>query len=113
MGVSSSDAITDSADLGRWKEIKEQAAPRVDHLNVLPPKLPTTYPLPTLFNMDTEVAVEPPTLSYDEEVPYEAQVAPEPEQSNSLASRIGNTKVYLLSEQSTTRAGKVRWQIEK
>lgn len=63
--------------------------------------------------MDTNIAVEPPTLSYDEEVPYEEQVAPEPEQTNSLASRIGKTKVYLLSEQSTTRASKVRWQLER
>ncbi|KAF8663577.1 hypothetical protein AX16_000921 [Volvariella volvacea WC 439] len=45
------------------------------------------------------------TLSYDDTVPYEEQLPPPGEetlldQSNSLASRIGSTKVYLLSETS-------------
>ncbi|OSC96724.1 hypothetical protein PYCCODRAFT_1481785 [Trametes coccinea BRFM310] len=51
-------------------------------------------------------------LSYDDTVPYEDQVAavpdvPEPSESGrSLADRIGNTKVYLLSDASKSRGGK-------
>ena len=41
-------------------------------------------------------------VAYEQQLPTEAEVA-------SLAKRIGNSKVYLLSESSaTTRAGKVR-----
>lgn len=51
---------------------------------------------------------EPSLLSYDE-VPYEEQLPTEEETqaSNSLANRIGSSKVYLLSD-SIARAGKVR-----
>jgi hypothetical protein len=52
------------------------------------------------------------SLSYDDTVAYEEQVpthvSNDPERA-SLANRIGNTKVYLLSESTATRAGKVRW----
>jgi hypothetical protein len=52
------------------------------------------------------------TLSYDDTVPYEDQVptdSPIDEPAHtSLANRIGNTKVYLLSESSIARVGKVR-----
>ena len=42
------------------------------------------------------------TVAYEEQIPTEAEVA-------SLAKRIGNSKVYLLSESSAvTRVGKVR-----
>lgn len=52
----------------------------------------------------------PEPLSYDETVPYEEQL-PSAVEAAGLASRIGNTKVYLLSESSATaaRGGKVRW----
>ncbi|VDC06269.1 unnamed protein product [Peniophora sp. CBMAI 1063] len=49
---------------------------------------------------DTE-PVEAP-LSYDEEVPYERQVAAEP----SLADRISRNKLYLLADSTVARAGK-------
>lgn len=50
-----------------------------------------------------------PILSYDE-TPYQEQLPTEAEQqANSLANRIGHTKVYLLSE-STIKAVKVRWR---
>lgn len=49
-------------------------------------------------------------LSYDETVPYEEQL-PSAAEAAALASRIGSTKVYLLSESSASaaRGGKVRW----
>lgn len=49
------------------------------------------------------------SLSYDNTVAYEEQVPPSnnPEPT-SLANRIGHTKVYLLSESSAARVGKVR-----
>jgi hypothetical protein len=50
----------------------------------------------------TEVSI----LSYDNAVAYEDQL-PQPD-SVSLANRIGNTKIYLLSESSVARVGKVR-----
>lgn len=72
--------------------------------------------------MDT--ALEPldtsttaPGISYDDTVPYEHQVTAVPdaldptEAGRSLADRIGTTKVYLLSDASKSRAGKVRWQL--
>lgn len=55
-------------------------------------------------------------LSYDDTVAYEDQVPTNTSNDDdtgggiSLANRIGNAKVYLLSESSTTRLGKVRWQ---
>ena len=61
-----------------------------------------------LFQDDN--GAEPPiTLSYDETVPYDEQVAAEPAGS-SLANRIGHTKVYLIADAATTRSGKVRKQ---
>lgn len=61
-----------------------------------------------LSTMDTssypstfDAALDEPVLSYDDNVAYEEQVAPAP----SLSTRIGSTKVYLLSESSTS--GKV------
>jgi hypothetical protein len=52
------------------------------------------------------------TLSDDDTVPYEDQLptpTPDDERAHtSLANRIGNTKVYLLSESSIARVGKVR-----
>ncbi|KAJ3835742.1 hypothetical protein F5878DRAFT_542667 [Lentinula raphanica] len=45
-------------------------------------------------------------LSYDEDVPYEAQVSSTT--SSGLASRIGTTKVYLLSESSAASTAKSR-----
>ncbi|PSS36880.1 hypothetical protein PHLCEN_2v1308 [Hermanssonia centrifuga] len=54
-----------------------------------------------------------PTLSYDESVPYSDQLPVdtlnEPGQS-SLANRIGSTKVYLISDATAARSGKVRWR---
>ena len=55
-------------------------------------------------------------LSYDDTVAYEEQLPTEDEQAaaatrtTSLANRIGNSKVYLLSESAvaTTRTTKVR-----
>lgn len=50
-------------------------------------------------------------LSYDETLPYEDQLPTAAEAA--LASRIGSTKVYLLSESSAVvvRGGKVRLYI--
>jgi hypothetical protein len=52
-------------------------------------------------------------LSYDDNIAYEEQVAPQSSNDNperaSLANRIGNAKVYLLAESSVNRVGKVRW----
>lgn len=51
-------------------------------------------------------------LSYDDSVPYEDQRSTHPSndpERTGLASRIGSTKVYLLSESSTSRVAKVRW----
>ncbi|KAG6901640.1 hypothetical protein C0995_009741 [Termitomyces sp. Mi166 len=53
------------------------------------------------------------TLSYDDSTPYEEQVPTHPLNDParaSLANRIGSTKLYLLSETSVARAGKVREQ---
>lgn len=72
------------------------------------------------INPTTE-ELTPEILSYDDSIPYPEQVAQlnassdatEPFASSGahsrLADRIGNTKVYLLPETATTRAGKVRW----
>lgn len=67
--------------------------------------------------MDIAAEINPPeelsTLSYDETVPYEEQL-PDPStetERTSLANRIGSSKVYLLSESSAARVGKVRWQL--
>lgn len=55
-------------------------------------------------------------LPYDDTVPYEDQVSAAPDvfepsdSGRSLADRIGTTKVYLLSDASKSRVGKVRWQ---
>jgi hypothetical protein len=50
------------------------------------------------------------SLSYDDTVPYEDQLSPNDDEPShaSLANRIGSTKVYLLSESSIARVGKVR-----
>ena len=50
------------------------------------------------------------TLSYDESIPYEEQLPSNNDEATypSLANRIGSTKVYLLSESSVARVGKVR-----
>lgn len=51
-------------------------------------------------------------LSYDDTIAYEEQTPTHPSndpERSSLANRIGSTKVYLLSETSVARAGKVRW----
>jgi hypothetical protein len=48
------------------------------------------------------------TLSYDDSIPYEDQLPTEEPARASLANRIGSTKVYLLSESSIARVGKVR-----
>ncbi|KAF5357708.1 hypothetical protein D9758_007531 [Tetrapyrgos nigripes] len=59
------------------------------------------------MDISTELAPVEDTslaLSYDDSVPYEEQL-PTPEQ-NALANRIGNTKVYLLSESSVARVAK-------
>lgn len=48
-------------------------------------------------------------LSYDDTVPYAEQVPAQSEPAQStLANRIGHTKVYLISDATATRAGKVR-----
>lgn len=47
-------------------------------------------------------------LPYDDTVAYEEQVPLSDFDRPSLANRIGTTKVYLLSESSTSRLGKVR-----
>lgn len=44
---------------------------------------------------------QPELLSYDDTVPYEAQVEPQPDAS-SLASRIGRGKIYLLSDAASS-----------
>lgn len=69
------------------------------------------------YQMDIAAEINPPeelsTLSYDETVPYEEQL-PDPStetERTSLANRIGSSKVYLLSESSAARVGKVRWQL--
>ena len=49
-------------------------------------------------------------LPYDNDVPYEEQLPSHPEPT-SLADRIGRNKVYLLSETSVSRVGKVRWNM--
>lgn len=51
------------------------------------------------------------TLSYDDSTPYEELPAPPPTRPGraQLADRIGNNKVYLLSDTAGTRLGKVRW----
>jgi hypothetical protein len=51
-------------------------------------------------------------LSYDDTVAYEEQYSTQPAndpERASLVNRIGSTKVYLLSESSMARVGKVRW----
>ena len=65
----------------------------------------------SLQTMDN-VAVEEGSLdaiSYDDSVPYQDQILANDADGPQLASRIGSTKVYLLSEASTSRVGKVRW----
>lgn len=49
------------------------------------------------------------TVAYEEQLPTEAERAAEAARSASLANRIGNSRVYLLSESSTaaTRITKV------
>jgi len=49
------------------------------------------------------------TVAYEEQLPTEAERAAEAARSASLANRVGNSRVYLLSESSTaaTRATKV------
>jgi hypothetical protein len=57
---------------------------------------------------DTIVDNEP--LSYDDTVAYEEQLPPPSDRKPPLlASRIGQTKIYLLPESSVARVGKVRW----
>jgi hypothetical protein len=56
---------------------------------------------------DGIVADTPPILSYDQDIAYEDQIQPTPA-PQSLADRIGHTKVYLLSESNITRGSKVR-----
>ena len=62
---------------------------------------------PDLFNSHTSEA-----LSYDDTIPYEEQIPTEDEKgaaaAASLAKRIGAAKVYLLSDTSVARVGKVR-----
>jgi len=54
---------------------------------------------------NTEVSI----LSYDNSVAYEDQLPPHNQPASvSLANRIGNTKIYLLSESSVAKVGKVR-----
>jgi hypothetical protein len=65
------------------------------------------------MDADQQSGVEP-SLSYAEDVPYEKQISPAPSNfgtHSSLANRIGNTKVYLVSESSSARLGKVRWHV--
>jgi hypothetical protein len=62
---------------------------------------------------DANPHAEYSTLSYDDTVPYEDQLPIQPSNDDdpsrtSLANRIGTTKVYLLSESSIARVGKVR-----
>lgn len=65
--------------------------------------------LPLPMDIATEpLPVEYSTLSYDDTVPYEDQLPTASEEHTSLANRIGHTKVYLLSESSVARVGKVR-----
>jgi hypothetical protein len=58
--------------------------------------------------------IESTVLSYDDTVAYEEQLPTDEEQAASrtasLANRIGNSRVYLLSESTaaTTRSTKVR-----
>lgn len=59
------------------------------------------------------LSVEPTSLPYDDVPLPEGGQASAPETSTSgrsLADRIGTTKVYLLSDASKSRGGKVRWQ---
>jgi len=48
------------------------------------------------------------TLSYDDVMSYEEQLPPPRAGGMSLADRISHSKVYLLSESTVTRGGKVR-----
>ncbi|KAF9464267.1 hypothetical protein BDZ94DRAFT_1256712 [Collybia nuda] len=60
-------------------------------------------------NFPEEVSPDPlNALSYDDTVAYEEQIPTHPTNDGqaALASRIGNTKVYLLSESTATRVGK-------
>ena len=53
----------------------------------------------------------PLTLSYDDDVIYEDQFPTQHANDvprSSLADRIGTAKIYLLSETTSTRVGKVR-----
>ena len=62
---------------------------------------------------DTPDAID--TLPYDEPIKAEDEGSAsasllEPAEGRSLADRIGHTKVYLLSDASKSRGGKVRGQ---
>lgn len=81
-------------------------APRVPPI-VFHSRLPLTSPMDILPENDGIVADTPPILSYDQDVAYEDQVLPTPA-PQSLADRIGRSKVYLLSESNITRSNKVR-----
>ena len=71
-----------------------------------------------LTNLDMDILPEPVSdiipdeapLSYDDSVPYSElpPVAEPPAEHSSLADRIGNTKVYLISDAVAARTGKVR-----
>jgi hypothetical protein len=61
-----------------------------------------------------DIAPEFTVLSYDDDVTYEEQIPAHTHNDSehtSLANRIGSTKVYLLSESSVARVGKVRWLV--
>lgn len=66
------------------------------------------YIMDSVTDEAIDMAPEPTALSYDESVPYEELVTPsEGLDGNSLASRIGRNKIYVLPD-STGRDGKVR-----
>ncbi len=70
--------------------------------------LPSNHNMDSLDNLDPELSA----LSYDDDVAYEDQHPTHPSNDPgraALANRIGTSKVYLLSESSTARVGKVRW----
>lgn len=83
------------------------------------PTTPLSNYFPTSFDMDilpsepfSDTVLPESSLSYDDSVPYsELPPVPEPGHS-SLADRIGQTKVYLISDAVAARTGKVRrWPI--
>jgi hypothetical protein len=87
-------SVSDHMTMNRWK---------FDSSSLFPQKVMDAFD-------DSAISLEETTLSYENDVPYEAQIPMDPPRS-SLANRIGKGKVYLLSETARARVGKVRSQV--